>query len=212
MKIIKSLFLLLISCCIFAACSSGNDASDASNQDAPVVENVVTSAAAPEHTFVTFETQSHGKFVVETYPEHAPETVRHFLELVDGGFYNSFTIEQIRHSEALVTSESSPALRSDSAAALATTVSGEFTKNGRSNALKLEKYTLALNHIPTQYDSGSAQFMIMLTSSHDFDGEYAGFGKVVQGTEVIDKIAGSEVDRKGTPVSPIVMKKVYINE
>ena len=56
------------------------------------------------------------------------------------------------------------------------------------------------------------QFMIMLTSSHDFDGEYAGFGKVVQGTEVIDKIAGSEVDRKGTPVSPIVMKKVYINE
>lgn len=212
MKIIKSLFLLLIACCIFAACSSGNDASDASNQDAPVVENVVTSAAAPEHTFVTFETQSHGKFVVETYPEHAPETVRHFLELVDGGFYNGFTIEQIRHSEALVTSESSPALRSDSSAALATTVSGEFTKNGRSNALKLEKYTLALNHIPTQYDSGSAQFMIMLTSSHDFDGEYAGFGKVVQGTEVIDKIAGSEVDRKGTPVSPIVMKKVYINE
>ncbi len=212
MKIIKSLFLLLVTCCIFVACSSDSDVDDSSAQGVPVVENVVTSAAAPEHTFVTFETQFHGKFVVETYPEHAPETVRHFLELVDGGFYNGFTIEQIRHSEALVTSESSPALKSDSAAALNTTVSGEFTKNGRSNALKLEKYTVALNHIPTEYDSGSAQFMIMLTSSHDFDGEYAGFGKVVQGTDVIDKIAGSEVDRTGAPVSPIVMKKVYINE
>ena len=55
MKIIKSLFLLLVTCCIFAACSSGNDVSDSSSQDAPVVENVVTSAAVPEHTFVTFE-------------------------------------------------------------------------------------------------------------------------------------------------------------
>ena len=212
MKIIKSLFVLFAICCIFAACSPGNDAGDGSNHDAPVVENIATSSAAPEHTFVTFETEAHGKFVVETYPEHAPDTVRHFLALVDGGFYNGFTIEQIRHSQALVTSESSPALKADNAASLATTVIGEFTKNGRSNALKLEKYTLALNHIPTQYDSGNAQFMIMLTSSHDVDGEYAGFGKVVQGTDVIDKIAGSEVDRNGAPVSPIVMKKVYINE
>ena len=52
--------------------------------------------------------------------------------------------------------------------------------------------------------------MIFLSSNHDMDGEYAGFAKVIEGTQIIDKIAGVETDSSGKPVLPIVMKKVYI--
>lgn len=211
MKIFKILSLSLI-ICMFAACSTEEKQETSTLTGTPAVDSVVTSSAAPEHTMVTFETEALGKFVVETYPEHAPETVRHFLELVDAGYYNGFAIEQINQSHSLVTSESSGSLSADSAAVFNTTVSGEFARNGRSNALPLEKYTLVLNHLPGEYDSGEAQFMILLSSSNDMSGSYAGFAKVVQGTEVIDKIAGADVDRYGVPVSPIVMKKVYINE
>ena len=54
--------------------------------------------------------------------------------------------------------------------------------------------------------------MIMLSDNHDMDGKYAGFAKVVEGMEVVNKIIASDFDSDGKPVSPIVMKKVYINE
>lgn len=212
MKILKILSMFVVIACMTAACSSDEKQTSTDAPAVPAIDKISTSAAAPEHTLVTFETETYGKFVVETYPEYAPETVTHFLELVDGGFYNGFTIDCITQSKTILTSATSSALSSDSAAAVNSTVSGEFTKNGRSNTLKLDKYTLALNHIPNEYNSGNAQFMIFLSSSHDMDGSYAGFAKVIQGKDVIDKISAAEVDRNGTPVSPIVMKKVYINE
>ena len=212
MKKIKLVSLILIIASLFVACSGKNNTTSNNDTDPINIESVMTSAAIPEHTFVTFETESHGKFVVETYPEYAPETVRHFLSLVESGYYNGFTIDTIDHSNFLLSSETSEAFSSnDPTAAKPSTIVGEFIKNGKSNTLKLEKYTLALNHIEDNYDTGKAQFMIMLTSNHDLDGEYAGFARVIEGKEVIDKMAGSEVNINGKPVLPIVMKNVYIN-
>lgn len=214
MKAKKHFVLFLISAFVltFTACSGNNQGENGETDYTPVYDANATSDALPSHTRVTFEVENYGKFVIETYPEHAPETVSNFLALVEGGLYNGFKIEKVTQSKTILTSEISSSISADSAAGQYNTVSGEFAKNGRSNTLKLDKYTIALNHIPDEYDSGKAQLMIFLSSNHDMDGSYAGFAKIVEGTEVIDKIAGVEVDRNETPVSPIVMKKVYINE
>ncbi len=212
MKKLKLLSLILIIASLFVACS-GNNTKGTSTDNEPIsVDKVMTSSAIPEHIFVTFETESYGNFVVETYPEYAPETVRHFLSLVESEYYNGFTIDTINHSKFLLTSEASSSPKNDDPTVQKpSTIVGEFMSNGKSNTLKLEKYTLALNHIEGNNDTGKAQFMIMLTSDHDFDGEYAGFARVVEGKDVIDRISGSETGINGKPILPIVMKKVYVN-
>lgn len=213
MKFTKAISLITMFVLAFSlvACSKGENPEEKNVLDPIAMDSIVTSDGEPERVRVTFEVENYGNFVVETYPEHAPDTVNHFLELVDNGCYNGYTIESVNPSLAAVTSSYSADLTSDSAAGFNNTVSGEFLENGRSNALKLDKYTLALTHIPSDNNSGISQFMIFLSSNHDLDGKYAGFAKVVEGTQIIDKIAGAETDSTGRPVSPIVMKKVYIN-
>ena len=210
MKILKLLFLTAVIASVFVACSGGEKDIPSTEAGTVSVDSPVASNALPEHTFVTFEVEGYGKFVVETYPECAPETVKHFLSLVESGHYNGFSFDKITPSKTLLSSETSSHNSSSDSGSKPSAIAGEFYANGKSNTLKLDKYTLALNHIEGNYDTGVSQFMIMLTSSHDFDGQYAGFAKVVEGNEVIDRIAGSETDENGKPVSPIVMKKVYI--
>ncbi|MBR5507122.1 MAG: peptidylprolyl isomerase [Clostridia bacterium] len=212
MKFIKAISLILIFALAFslAACSKEEINEEKINLDPIAVDSVVTSEGEPERVKVAFEIENYGEFVVETYPEHAPDTVNHFVELVDNGCYNGYTIEKVDPGLAIFSSDYSAELTSDSAAGFNNTVNGEFHSNGRSNALKLERYTLALNRIPSDNDSGMSSFMIFLSSNHDMDGEYAGFAKVIEGTQIIDKIAGVETDSSGKPVLPIVMKKVYI--
>ena len=213
MKLKKAISLILIFATIFSltACSKDENKEEGTTLDPIAMDSVMTSEGEPERVRVSFEVENYGNFVVETYPEHAPDTVNHFLELVDNGCYNGYTIERINPGFSILTSSYSGELTSDSAAGFNNTVSGEFLANGRSNALKLERYTLALNHIPSYNNSGMGQFMIFLSANHDLDGKYAGFAKVVEGTQVIDKISGVETDSSQRPVSPIVMKKVYIN-
>ena len=212
MKFFKALLPLLALTLVFSACSKSENESNDEPADVVVSDPVVGSAAEVEHMSVTFEIENYGDIVVETYPEHAPQTVEYFLSVVENGFYNGFKIDRIVPGKYILTSESSQDFSSDSAAAFDTTITGEFFENGRSNALKLDKYTLALNHIPGLDDTGKAQFMIMLSDNHDMDGKYAGFAKVVEGMEVVNKIVASDFDSDGKPLSPIVMKKVYINE
>ncbi|MBE7050903.1 MAG: peptidylprolyl isomerase [Ruminococcaceae bacterium] len=212
MKYIKIISFILIFTMAFslAACSNEEKKEEKVNLDPIAMDSVVTSEGEPERVRIGFDVENYGEFVVETYSEHAPDTVNHFLELVDNGCYNGYTVEKINPGLAILSSDHSHELTSDSAAQFNNTVSGEFSANGRSNALKLDRYTLALNHIPSDYNSGMSQFMIFLSSNHDLDGKYAGFAKVVEGTQIIDKIAGVETDSSGRPVLPIVMKKVYI--
>ena len=213
MKFTKIISIILIFAVVFslAACYDKEESKKGTTLEPIALDAVVTSEGEPERTRVSFEVENYGTFIIETYPEHAPETVNHFLELVDNGCYNGYTIDKIVPSLAIFSSSYSVDLTSDSAAGFNNTVSGEFSKNGRSNSLKLDKYTLALNRIPSDYNSAMSQFMIFLSANHNMDGEYAGFAKVVEGTQIIDRIAGAETDTSGKPVSPIVMKKVYIN-
>ena len=90
------------------------------------------------------------------------------------------------------------------------TVTGEFYKNGFSNELPITRGTLCFTYLPGEYNSAKAQFMIVLADDLGLDGQYAPFAKIVENSGVFDKIVSTAINADYSPVSPIVMKNVYV--
>ena len=199
--------LLALSMMFVVACSSeeGKDVPETQSYSA---EEAGSDGEIVEHERVCFEIEDYGEFVVETYPEYAPETVAHFLKLVEEGFYDGFTIDEIVPGFKLQTSE----INTETNEECPETVTGEFFKNGITNELKLTKGVLAMKYPSGQFNAARAQLMLFLSDTHGLDGWFGGFAMVVEGMDVIDEIAAAERDTNDAPVSPIVMKKVYIEE
>ena len=89
------------------------------------------------------------------------------------------------------------------------TIKGEFASNGYNNPLKHTRGVISMARTMDP-NSASSQFFIMHADAPHLDGQYAAFGKVVEGMGVIDQIAASRTDFRDKPVTPVVMKRVYI--
>jgi len=205
----KKSFMIIMSVMLifFAGCSNEKPAPE--KKTVHTAEKVITSSASDaDHTTVVIEIQNYGNMVVETYPEYAPETVSRFLELVNMGYYDGMSINKIIPGFSMETSD----ITALSSGETQETITGEFAKNGHSNDLPLSRGTLAMCHQPGEYDSATAKFMILLSDDLGLDGSYAGFAKVVDGAYVFEQISKLATNADGSPVSPIVMKKVYVQE
>ncbi len=199
--------VLLLVLCFMTACSS-NDGDDSVKKVHTSDVLVSPSDGTGEHTNISFDIENYGTFTVEVYPQYAPETVKHFIKLVQMGYYNGSSFEKINPGQAMISSDKTAL----SSGECRETVVGEFYENGYSNELPLTRGTLAMTYLDGEYNSAAAKFMIVLEDNLNWDGKYAGFAKVTDGIEVFDKVSSARVFADGTPVSPIVMKKVYIKE
>ena len=204
----KSFIIILVMILvIFAGCSKEKPAT--MQKEVHTADKVVMSSASDaDHTRVVFEIQGYGNLTVETYPEYAPETVSRFLELVKMGYYDGMTVDKLNPGFSLEISN----LTALSSGEINETITGEFSKNGYSNDLPLSRGTLAMCHLPGEYNSATSKFMILLSDDLNIDGNYAGFAKITEDTNVFESISKSAINADGTLVSPIVMKKVYIAE
>ena len=200
----NSLIIILALCLVFTVSCSSNEKNKIT--DIHSNEKIVSSSAEAVHTKVCFEVENYGSFTVETYPEYAPESVAHFLKLVNMGYYNQMEFSKINSGHSIVSSE----LTAHSSGECLETVTGEFYKNGYSNELPLTRGTLCYTYLPGQYNSAKAQFMILLSDAPSMEGKYAGFAKIVENAEVFDRIVATELNIEGEPLSPIVMKNVYV--
>ncbi len=144
---------------------------------------------------------------LELYPEIAPITVANFENLVREGFYDGLIFHRvisgfmIQGGDPDGTGMGGPAHR----------IKGEFASNGVKNDLKHEKGVISMARSMMK-DSAGSQFFLMHQTAPHLDGEYAAFGKVIEGIEVIDEIAAVETDYNDRPTVPQVMKRVYIQE
>ncbi len=161
-----------------------------------------------EHTMVAIEMEDGATMKVELYPEYAPKTVANFEKLVKEGFYDGLTFHRvisgfmIQGGDPLGTGMGG----SDE------TIPGEFSSNGYDkNTLSHTRgvISMARSSLP---DSASSQFFIMHDDNTYLDGEYAAFGKVVEGIEEVDKIASVETDSSDKPITPVVIKRMYVIE
>ena len=154
---------------------------------------------------VTFEMENGDIIKAELYPEQAPNTVNNFISLVNRGFYNGLTFHRvisgfmIQGGDPEGTGMGGPGY----------CIKGEFTGNHFSNPIKHERGVLSMARTMAPNTAGS-QFFIMHENAPHLDGQYAAFGKVIEGIENVDKIAAVKTDWNDKPKTPVVMKKVTV--
>ncbi len=152
---------------------------------------------------VTFQMTNGRSFRAELYPEIAPNTVNNFLSLVGRGFYNGTIFHRviegfmIQGGDPLGRGTGGPGYR----------IKGEFDRNGFRNPLRHERGVLSMARAQ-DYDSAGSQFFIMHADADYLDGQYAAFGKVIEGMDVVDEIATTRVDRSDRPYTEQRMQSV----
>ncbi|MBQ9846020.1 MAG: peptidylprolyl isomerase [Oscillospiraceae bacterium] len=145
------------------------------------------------------------KMEIELYPEIAPETCANFEKLVKAGFYNGLTFHRV--IKGFMIQGGCP--NGNGMGGPGWTIRGEFAANGHKNDLKHTKGVLSMARTMDPNSAGS-QFFIMHEAAPHLDGQYAAFGKVVSGLDVVDEIANVRTGWADKPSQPVVMEKVEI--
>ena len=155
---------------------------------------------------VTF-TMADGKVMkAELYPEVAPNTVNNFISLVKKGFYDGLIFHRvikgfmIQGGDPEGTGMGGPGYG----------IKGEFAQNGVKNDLRHTAGVLSMAR-SMMPDSAGSQFFIMHKDAPHLDGQYAAFGKVIEGLDVVDRIACVDTDYGDMPLTPVVMTKVSVD-
>ncbi len=154
---------------------------------------------------VIIEMENGGKIELELYPEHAPKTVANFEKLVKSGFYDGLIFHRVIRGFMIQGGDP----QGTGMGGAKEKIVGEFRANGHNNTLK---HTRGVISMARAFDpnSASSQFFIMHADAPHLDGQYAAFGKVVSGMEVVDEIASIPVGPSDRPRIAMRMKKVYI--
>ncbi len=157
-----------------------------------------------KNPLVTIEMENGKKIVAELYPDKAPNTVNNFLMLVKSGFYDGLIFHRV--IEGFMIQGGDPAGVGTGGPGY--TIKGEFALNGfAKNDVKHLRGVLSMARAMSP-DSAGSQFFIMHKNASHLDGQYAAFGKVVEGMDVVDEIASVRTDYRDKPLDPQVMKKV----
>ena len=143
----------------------------------------------------------------ELYPEIAPITVENFIKLVESGFYDGLIFHRV--IPGFMIQGGCP--QGTGMGGPGWTIKGEFAANGVENNLKHERGVLSMARAMSP-NSGGSQFFIMVEDAPHLDGQYAAFGKIIEGMEAADKIVGQPRNPMDRPDEPQVMKKVTIEE
>ena len=141
----------------------------------------------------------------ELYPEIAPITVENFLRLIKGNFFDGLIFHRVIKGFMIQGGGYDAAGNHIDAA----TIRGEFAANGIQNDLKHTRGVLSMARTMIK-DSASSQFFIMHEDAPHLDGQYAAFGKVTEGMEVVDKIAECETDYSDAPIEKQIIKTIRL--
>ena len=143
----------------------------------------------------------------ELYPDVAPITVENFVKLVKEGFYDGLTFHRI--ISGFMIQGGCP--NGNGTGGPGHTIKGEFSMNGVKNDLKHTPGVLSMARSMAP-DSAGSQFFIMHKTSPHLDGQYATFGQVIEGMDVVNKLAEVATDYSDAPLEKQVMKSVTVEE
>lgn len=163
-----------------------------------------------QNPVVAMYIENYGSIVMELYPDIAPNTVANFISLVKKGFYDNNTFHRLvpgfvlQGGDPTGTGTGGPGY----------TIKGEFSANGYENNLKHEKGIVSMARTSDSNDTAGSQFFIMLDKSEYLDGQYAAFGKIIDGWSNIEKIVANEKvanENTGQLQKKLVIKKSVID-
>lgn len=163
-------------------------------------------AAENDYPIVTIEMENGGVIVLELYPEIAPNTVANFIELANSGFYDGLIFHRViptfmvQGGDPEGTGMGGPDY----------SIKGEFSGNGFENNLSHVRGVISMARSKKMNSAGS-QFFIMHADATYLDGQYAAFGMVTEGLDVVDEIAAVETGNNDKPVEDVVIKSITVD-
>lgn len=158
-----------------------------------------------KNPIVTIEMENGNIIKLELYPEIAPNTVNSFISLVKKGYYNGLIFHRVIYGFMI----QGGCPEGNGTGGPGYSIKGEFSGNGFTNDLKHTEGVLSMARSNDKNSAGS-QFFIMHKPAPHLDGQYAAFGKLIEGYENVDKIAEVETDYMNRPDEPAVMKLVTV--
>ena len=193
-KKLKLIALTAICSLSLVACSS-DSSSDNTTEDG-VLKNLPTA---------TITYKDFGKVEVELYPHIAANTVNNFVSLAQDGFYDGLTMHRIIPDFMIQGGDPS----GNGTGGPDYSIAGEFSSNGFENELKhtVGVISMARSSAP---DSAGSQFFIMTEDYPSLDGQYAAFGKVISGLDVVEAIEAVETDEYDLPKTPVVIESIEV--
>ena len=159
-----------------------------------------------QNPIVTIEMENGDIIKAELYPEIAPNTVKNFISLVKKGYYDGLIFHRVINGFMIQggcpdgTGMGGPGY----------SIKGEFAQNGFANDLKHTEGVLSMAR-SMMPDSAGSQFFIMHMNAPHLDGAYAAFGKVIEGQDIVNKIATTQTDYSDRPLKKQIMKKVTVD-
>ncbi|WP_283591691.1 peptidylprolyl isomerase [uncultured Clostridium sp.] len=205
-KTMSLLLVMILSFSLFIGCSKKEEPNNENNASTNTDTQETEKGKDDKNPVATIEMEDGSKIKIELYPDAAPNTVRNFISLANSNFYDGLIFHRvipdfmIQGGDPEGTGIGGPGY----------SIKGEFSSNGFENNLNHDRGVISMARSQDKNSAGS-QFFIMHKNSPHLDGEYAAFGKVIEGMEVIDKIAAVETDNQDKPKEDVKMKKVTVD-
>ena len=160
-----------------------------------------------KNPIVTIEMENGDKMVAELYPHIAPNTVNNFISLVKSGYYDGIIFHRV--IKGFMIQGGCP--NGNGMGGPGYSIKGEFSSNGFTNNLRHERGVISMARTMMPNSAGS-QFFIMHKNSPHLDGQYAGFGRVIEGMDVVDEIANTPVDIGDRPKADQRIKTMTVEK
>lgn len=207
-------FAMIFALCIaLASCSKTDPGSDivpgneigSSEAPAGAQEDADTGSAKTDNPVIEITMENGGVITVELDPEAAPATVENYLKLVNEGFYDGLTFHRIIPGFMIQGGDPDGTGTGGSSEK----ITGEFAANGWENPISHTRgvISMARSQMP---NSASCQFFITNADATFLDGDYAAFGRVLSGMEVVDEISAVETDGGDYPLTPVIIKTIVV--
>ena len=158
-----------------------------------------------KHPVATISLIRGGEIKIELYPDIVPNTASNFISLADKGFYDSLSFHRIIKGFAIQGGDPD----GDGMGGPGYSIKGEFLNNGFYNELSHEAGVISMARA-LSYDTAGSQFFIIVEDAPSMDGEYAAFGRVIDGMDVVRRLADVKVDYAYRPIEEQTIYKVEI--
>lgn len=211
-KTVKLLLAVFLAAALFAGCGTKEDTTENKKEEQrEPIQDKDTEKEDTEGTKVEITIKDYGTIKISLDAEAAPLTVENFLKLTKEGFYDGLTFHRIMNGFMMQGGDP----EGNGTGGSDETIKGEFAENGVDNLLSHTRGAISMAR-SQDYDSASSQFFIVHEDSTYLDGQYAAFGYVTEGMDVVDKICETvpAIDQNGTvlPENQPVIESMKIME
>ena len=201
-KILSLLMAILMLSVCLASCQSGPVQYEDIDFSSVDIEKVAESEKETDYVIITV--QDYGKIVIRLYPDVAPKTVENFKKLVSAKFYDGIIFHRV--IENFMIQGGDP--EGTGFGGSSEKIYGEFLSNGFENNLKHTRGVISMARRGDDMNSASSQFFICHGDYAYGDGDYAAFGYVVAGMDVVDAIATTKTNNNDRPLTPVIIESI----